>query len=78
MHLVSKSSSDWRSTGDYGVLNKITQPDKYPIPHIQDFIHNLHGAKTFSKIDIVRAFHHIPVNPSDIPKNSHYDPIWFL
>jgi cleavage and polyadenylation specificity factor subunit 1 len=70
LHLVPKGSGDWRPTGDFRALNKITCPDKYPVPHLQDFTHNLHGAKIFSKIDIVRAFHHIPVHPKDIPKTA--------
>lgn len=37
LHLVKKGNGDWRPCGDFRKLNSVTIPDKYPLPHIQDF-----------------------------------------
>ncbi|GBM42285.1 Transposon Ty3-I Gag-Pol polyprotein [Araneus ventricosus] len=74
LHMAPKGSTDWRSTGDYRALNRVTKQDKYPVPHLEDFSHYLKGKNIFSKIDLVRAYHQIPVNPDDIEKTAIITP----
>ena len=73
IHMV-KHGESYRMTGDYRMLNDVTRPDRYPMPHLFSFSQNLEGCTVFSKIDLVRAFHHIPIHPESVPKTAIITP----
>ena len=64
----------WRVCGDYRRLNAITQEDKYPVRSIHDFNAELHKKKIFSKIDLMKGYHQIPVAPEDVAKTAIITP----
>ena len=70
LHMVKKSDGSWRPCGDYRRVNSVTIPDRYPVPNLQHFHHVLAGSLVFSKLDLVKAYHFIPVSQSDIEKTA--------
>ena len=75
LHVVPKPSGVWSPCGDYRRLNTVTVDDRYPVPRLQDFTATLAGKTIFSKIDLVRSYHQVPMTPNDIPKTAVHTPL---
>jgi len=70
LHMVKKKDGTWRPCGDYRRLNVATTPDQYPLPNVQDVANKLHGCTVFSKIDLVKGYHQVPMAEEDIEKTA--------
>ena len=70
LHIVVKKDGSLRPCGDYRRLNMQTEPDHYPLPNIADITTFLHGAKIFSKLDLLKGYYQVPMHPGDIPKTA--------
>ena len=72
--VTTKPNGGWRVCGDYRRLNNMTTDDRYPVRSLQDFTVDLHGKKFFSKIDLMKGYHQIPVADSDVRKTAVITP----
>ncbi|MBM3939179.1 MAG: hypothetical protein FJ333_11085, partial [Sphingomonadales bacterium] len=74
LHMVKKPDGSWRPCGDYRQLNLQTKQDCYTCPNIGDLTARLAGRKVFSKIDLRKGYHQVPVDPADIEKTAIVTP----
>ena len=62
---VRKPGGGLRFCVDYRRLNEITKKDRYPLPLISETLRRLAGAKWFTKLDVIAAFHKIRIKKGD-------------
>ena len=55
---------------NYRALNKNTIVDLYPLPHINELLSRLQGAKFFSRLDLHDGYFYIPVADYDMHKTA--------
>jgi hypothetical protein len=70
LHMVRKADGSWRPCGDFRRLNLVTEPDVYPLPNMLDFAAKAAGCTVFSKIELRKGYHQIPVSPADVQKTA--------
>ena len=62
MVVVDKRDGGVRITSDLSSLNRFIVPDRHPLPHISDLFLRLRGARFFSKLNLTKAYYHIPLD----------------
>jgi hypothetical protein len=50
---------------DYRALNAITRKNRYPLPLIDDLIHQLKDARYFTKLDVHWGYNHVRIHEGD-------------
>uniref|UniRef100_A0A0G4F825 Reverse transcriptase domain-containing protein n=1 Tax=Chromera velia CCMP2878 TaxID=1169474 RepID=A0A0G4F825_9ALVE len=67
---MQKADRTQRMYIDFTGLNKITVRDKFPIPHPEELLIRLHGAKFFSSLDLRQYFHQTRIRERDEEKTA--------
>uniref|UniRef100_A0A670JXT1 ribonuclease H n=1 Tax=Podarcis muralis TaxID=64176 RepID=A0A670JXT1_PODMU len=62
---VKKKCGELRLCHDYRALNKITIPDRYPLPLISELLERVQGAQMFTKLDLRGAYNLIRIRAGD-------------
>ena len=58
-----KRNGDLRLCVDLRKVNQAVVTDGYPLPHMEDMLHNLRGSQWFTKSDLKDAYHQLPIHP---------------
>jgi hypothetical protein len=73
----AKPDNSWRPCEDYSRFYVKTVKDSYSYPNVQDFMARLHGKSVFSKIDLVKGYHQVPMALLSVAKLL-ISPIWIV
>jgi hypothetical protein len=72
--IVSKEDGTHRLCIDYRKLNKVTKPDAFPLPRIDDMLESFGQAKWFTTLDLASGYWQVGMNPEDVEKTAFRTP----
>ncbi|GJT58557.1 putative reverse transcriptase domain-containing protein [Tanacetum coccineum] len=67
---VKKKDGSFRICIDYGVLNKLTMKNRYPLSRIDDLFDQPPGLSLYLKVDLRSGYHQLRVRKDDISKTA--------
>ena len=73
---VPKKDGGTQMCVDCRALNRVIVHNRYPLPHIDELLDRLRGARLFTKIDLHSDYDQIRVHPSDVHKTAFLDKVW--
>ena len=62
---IKKKDGSLRLVQDYRVLNGLTVKNRYPLPLISDLVHQLRGARFFTKLDVRWGYNNVRIKEGD-------------
>ena len=68
--LVKKKDGTTRFCIDYRRLNQVTKVDAYPLPHIEDSLNTLGGARFFCSLDLASGYWQVEMDAADREKTA--------
>ena len=71
---VKKKTGELRMCVDYRALNKITIPNRYPLPRIDDLLDRMQGSSVFTSLDLYSAYQQVKLKDEDIQKTAFRTP----
>ena len=72
--LVPKRDGTLRLCVDYRCLNKVTRPDPFPMPRIDDLLDGLGSAEYITTLDLTKGYWQVPVHPNSQQKTAFVTP----
>ena len=73
--LVPKPDDKWRLCVDYRRLNRVTVPDPFPMPRIDEMLDRIGGAKYISTVDLTKGYWQVPVAVDSQEKTAFVTPL---